>query len=175
VERAKGVMYRFHGSPIHTERVFNTLVKACARSTRPLRAAEILEEMLAAGVAPSRTTYNTLLAAAAAGARTDLCWLLVEHMQRRSQEEGDDSLAPDLCSWTALITSETRAVAAEGKLAADTASGKAAGLDDVLRRMPLPHLETSHWAQLLQVCDVHLQHCLTSCAALRWRGDGGMA
>jgi hypothetical protein len=36
-------MHRFHGSVIRSESVFNTLIKACARSTLPLRAAEVLE------------------------------------------------------------------------------------------------------------------------------------
>ena len=62
------------------------------------------QEMRAAKVAPSRTTFNTLLAAAAHGCRADICWLLVEHMQRRAAEEDDATLAPDVRSWTVRPT-----------------------------------------------------------------------
>jgi len=150
VARAKATMFRFNGSFIANERVFNILLKACSRSTRPIRAAEILQEMVAANVAPTRLTYNLLMQAASKGARADIAWLLLRTMDDLVEDGEGAAMRPDVITITALLTAETRTVGAARS--AEEALSKPAtsfGLDEVLSSLPLPHNQVEFWADLL--------------------------
>eukprot|EP00240_Pyramimonas_obovata_P000830 CAMPEP_0118923008 /NCGR_PEP_ID=MMETSP1169-20130426/1704_1 /TAXON_ID=36882 /ORGANISM="Pyramimonas obovata, Strain CCMP722" /LENGTH=596 /DNA_ID=CAMNT_0006863941 /DNA_START=331 /DNA_END=2117 /DNA_ORIENTATION=+ len=148
VARARAVMFRFHGAFIGNERVFNMLIKACARSLRPLRVAEILQDMQRAGLAPDKTSYNSILHACSNARRPDLARLVLATMRARAAREGDPGLAPDAWSYTAALTAEARRARADSEVA----SGPVSRLTEHLREaMPFGCEDAEQWAELLRV------------------------
>ena len=91
---------------------YNTLIAACASSPRPARAAELHEDMLAAGVSRSARTYVSLMTSAAraapAGEGPDaaLAWF--------AEHEADPTVGPpNAFAYTALIDAQAKGGAPE--------------------------------------------------------------
>ena len=91
---------------------YNTLIAACASSPRPARAAELHEDMLAAGVPRSGRTYVGLMAAAARAAPVGegpdaaLAWF--------AEHEADPTTGPpNAFAYTALIDAQAKGGAPE--------------------------------------------------------------
>eukprot|EP00899_Mesostigma_viride_P010319 jgi/Mesvir1/19289/Mv10364-RA.1 len=101
--RARAVALRIRGL-FGTDRVlYTTLIKAYARSPRPLDALALRKEMEVAGYPPDRLAYNMFILAAVRGNDLGTALGLLREMEERAQAKGDDALRPDVVTYSTLL------------------------------------------------------------------------
>jgi pentatricopeptide repeat protein len=123
-------------------------VQACARSIRPLRVAEILQDMMRMNLVPDRTTYNSMLHACSNARRPDLARLVLQAMRQRALMMRDSEINPDAWSYTAALT----AVARRARADSEVAQGPVSRLTEHLKAaMPFGTEDAAQWAELLDM------------------------
>ncbi|KAJ0233959.1 Pentatricopeptide repeat-containing protein [Hirschfeldia incana] len=107
LRRANGLLARYgtllleHGGP--SILIYNLLMKGYINSGSPQAAVVLLDEMLRLGLEPDRPTYNTLIHACIKCGDLDAAMTFLKEMKEKAEELYDDSLLPDVITYTTLV------------------------------------------------------------------------
>ncbi|KAG2309941.1 hypothetical protein Bca52824_021498 [Brassica carinata] len=107
LRRANGLLARYgtllleHGEP--SILIYNLLMKGYINSGSPQAAVVLLDEMLRLGLEPDRSTYNTLIHACIKYGDLDAAMKFFKEMKEKAEELYDDSLLPDVITYTTLV------------------------------------------------------------------------
>ncbi|CAN7121129.1 unnamed protein product [Brassica rapa subsp. narinosa] len=107
LRRANGLLARYgtllleQGGP--SILIYNLLMKGYINSGSPQAAVVLLDEMLRLGLEPDRPTYNTLIHACIKCSDLDAAMKFLKEMKEKAEEYYDDSLYPDVITYTTLV------------------------------------------------------------------------
>eukprot|EP00250_Pteridium_aquilinum_P012680 c20872_g1_i1 orf=71-1969(+) len=104
--RARGVLLRYRplfnktGPSIFT---YNILIKGYARSTNPLEALKLREDINRLGLQPQKITFNSLILACIRGGDLKEALQVLREMKEAARQVDCSDLRPDIVTYTTLI------------------------------------------------------------------------
>ncbi|KAJ3677136.1 hypothetical protein LUZ60_002860 [Juncus effusus] len=99
VARCRHVLYDQTNSVI----LFNLLMKGYVKTSSPLSALTVKDEMVRQGLRPDKLTYNTLMSACVKAGEVDRALQLLEDMKEEARSCNRTELMPDCVTYTTLL------------------------------------------------------------------------